>query len=275
MLASPNHLVFPRESGELFEEETRWELVDHLRRAAAKAGLVKGYRYTCRRCKARSKRDLAGVPTVFEWKYPDCAQRQCPTCGMKLWIAAIPKPYRFYDLRHTNATLLRNARVDLGTVQRQLGHSSPETTERFYDHSDVLGDRDVVERVLTFAPTESEVRSPSVTGDEGITTGSPSSVTLPADRALGADPGASRAAVVSGPYASVQLPVPCAKEPPQDWGASGRWFKSSRPDHLKAPRSFAKAASRGLRLSGWVAVWVARIRPPPRLQKRPAPQGKR
>jgi len=31
----------------------------------------------------------------------------------------------------------------------------------------------------------------------------------------------------------------------QDWGASGRWFKSSRPDSWKAPRFLAKAAASG------------------------------
>jgi len=29
----------------------------------------------------------------------------------------------------------------------------------------------------------------------------------------------------------------------RDWGASGRWFKSSRPDHLKAAASFGKPAA--------------------------------
>ncbi len=52
---------------------------------------------------------------------------------MKLWIKPIPRPIRFYDLRHTHATLLRKAGVDLGAVQRNLGHSSPEITAAVYD----------------------------------------------------------------------------------------------------------------------------------------------
>jgi integrase len=245
MLASPNHLVFPQKSGEMFDEEARRMLVKQLRRAAAKAGLVKGYRHTCRRCKALSARALPGAPAVFAWEYPDAAQRQCPTCGMKLWIAAIPKPYRFYDLRHTNATLLRKARVDLGTVQRQLGHASPETTDSFYDHSDVLDDRESVERVLTFDSRESKAERAPDAGAEGITTGSPSPVTPPAGGAPVADPGAACSIVDSSPYAPVRLPVSCAKEPSQDWGASGRWFKSSRPDHLKAPEFLTKVSGSG------------------------------
>jgi integrase len=36
--------------------------------------------------------------------------------------------------------------VDLGAVQRSLGHSSPEITAAVYDHSDVEDYRDEMER---------------------------------------------------------------------------------------------------------------------------------
>jgi hypothetical protein len=46
----------------------------------------------------------------------------------------------------------RVAGVDLGAVQRSLGHSSPEITAAVYDHSDLEDYRADVERALTFAP---------------------------------------------------------------------------------------------------------------------------
>jgi integrase len=92
---------------------------------------VVGYDHACRRCKVSAKlKELgeAGTAVEFAWRHSDAEQRRCPACWMKLWITPIPRPVRFYDLRHTHATLLRKARVDLGTVQKALGHSSPEIT---------------------------------------------------------------------------------------------------------------------------------------------------
>jgi integrase len=42
---------------------------------------------------------------------------------MRLWITPVPRPIGFKDLRHSHATILRKQRVDLGTVQKELGHS--------------------------------------------------------------------------------------------------------------------------------------------------------
>jgi len=150
MRVSPNHLVFPRSNGEVFDPDTRRQLVDHLRRACAKAGVVEGYDHTCRRCKARCTRGVEGAPKHFTWRHPDATQRECPHCQMKLWATPIPRPVRFYDLRHSNATLLRKAGVDLGTVQKALGHSSPEITAAVYDHSELADYRQALERALTF-----------------------------------------------------------------------------------------------------------------------------
>ena len=43
------------------------------------------------------------------------------------------------SLGHSHATILRKARVDLGTVQKALGHSSPEITARIFKCSIVNG----------------------------------------------------------------------------------------------------------------------------------------
>ena len=151
--ASPNHLVFPRPDGKPYAPETRFRLVDQLRRALRAIGDVVGYDHTCRRCKGRAKR-AGNAAAPFTWRHPDAEQRECPSCGMKLWIKPIPRPVRFYDLRHSHATLLRRARVDLGTVQKALGHSSPEITAGTYDHSELEDERDTLERVLSFGPTD-------------------------------------------------------------------------------------------------------------------------
>lgn len=41
---------------------------------------------------------------------------------------------RFHDLRHSCASLLLDNGVDLKKIQEWLGHSSVETTSRFYAH---------------------------------------------------------------------------------------------------------------------------------------------
>jgi integrase len=150
MRVSPSDLVFPRANGKPFGPAIRFNLVDHLRRAAAHAGFVEGWDHTCRWCKARRTRGEEGAPELVTWRHADGAQRTCPSCGRKLWASPVPRPIRFYDLRHTNATLLRKARVDLGTVQKSLGHSSPEITAGTYDHSELEDDRPAIERALTF-----------------------------------------------------------------------------------------------------------------------------
>lgn len=41
---------------------------------------------------------------------------------------------RFHDLRHTYATMLYDAGVDVLTAQRLLGHADVQTTMRIYTH---------------------------------------------------------------------------------------------------------------------------------------------
>jgi len=85
---------------------------------------------------------------------------------MRLWVSPLPRKLRFYDLRHTHATLLRKAGVDLGAVQRALGHSSPEITAAVYDHSDLEDYREHVERALTFAEP-AKINAPVMQGAGG------------------------------------------------------------------------------------------------------------
>jgi len=93
---------------------------------------------------------------------------------MRLWVSPVPRKVRFYDLRHTHATLLRRAGVDLGFVQRALGHSSPEITAAIYDHSDIEDFREAVERALSFgaervnAPVMQAPKNPKGEGPEAF-----------------------------------------------------------------------------------------------------------
>lgn len=152
MKATPNRLLLPQADGRPFEPSIRFNLVDHLRRACCKAGIVVGYDHTCRRCKAEATR--TGKAIDHTARHPDAEQRECGRCGMKLWIKPIPRPLRFYDLRHTHATLLRRAGVGVGTVQKALGHSSPEITAGTYDHSELEDFRAAIEGALAFGPPQ-------------------------------------------------------------------------------------------------------------------------
>jgi hypothetical protein len=67
-------------------------------------------------------------------RYEDDAERHCEACKMKLWAKAIPRPLRFHDLRHSCATILLRAGVDIHTVQRILRHRSVTTTAGTYAH---------------------------------------------------------------------------------------------------------------------------------------------
>ncbi len=94
------------------------------------------YEHTCRRCKSRARRRIQGAPREWSWKFADT------------------------DLRHSHAAILRKQRVDLGTVQKELGHSSSEITARVYDQSALEDDRQAIERASTFAPLASPPEPP-------------------------------------------------------------------------------------------------------------------
>ena len=102
------------------------KLGERLRAALGRAGIVDGYLHLCRRCKRNG--------TPHEEKHSDCERRRCPKCGMVLWAKALPRRFRLHDTRHTTATLLPAARVDLYAVARILRHSDPKITFETYAH---------------------------------------------------------------------------------------------------------------------------------------------
>ena len=53
---------------------------------------------------------------------------------MILWASALPRKFRLHDTRHTTATLLLAAGVDLYVVARILRHTDPRLTFKTYAH---------------------------------------------------------------------------------------------------------------------------------------------
>jgi len=88
--------------------------------------MLDGYLHLCRRCKRKG--------TPHEEKHTDCQRRRCPKCGMLLWAKALPRRFRLHDTRHTTATLLLAAGVELYAVARILRHSDPMITFETYAH---------------------------------------------------------------------------------------------------------------------------------------------
>jgi len=114
--------LFPAIDGSM---RTRaWKVEKVFRTALKRAGLVEGYEHACRRKRCG-----------FKERRADGARSQCPTCGMILWVKALPLRFTFKDLRSTYMThFLRVA--DLVTVQRAAGHSDPKITEQHYIGAD-------------------------------------------------------------------------------------------------------------------------------------------
>ncbi len=118
-------LVFPGFDGNMQDgDDAKLALV--VQRALRKAGMVRGWRHTCRRCKSRG--------LMHEEEALDDAPRRCPICKMQLWPKAIPRRLTFHGLRHTSATVLLRSGVDLARVQRILRHKDPKLTASQYGH---------------------------------------------------------------------------------------------------------------------------------------------
>lgn len=61
----------------------------------------------------------------------------------------IEKNIRFHDLRHTNATLLVQQKVDFKTLQKRLGHSDFNTTMNIYAHVAEELQRDATDKITS------------------------------------------------------------------------------------------------------------------------------
>lgn len=121
MAESPSELVFPRPDGK--RQRSDVQLSKTLRAALRRAGIVSDYRYICRR---------GGCG--FKDRQPTALDRKCPECAFPLWRLGVPRQARWYDLRHTSATLYRQSGCDPLVVSLTLGHAPKNITEGTYTH---------------------------------------------------------------------------------------------------------------------------------------------
>jgi integrase len=119
--SAKGHLLFPAPNGKMLPRD--FNLAEKLRSALARAGIVRGYKHICRRCKPRRIEEAQ-----------DGTIRRCPQCNAKMWSSAVPKPCTFHELRHTTATLLLAAGADLWAVQKMLRHTDAQVTTERYAH---------------------------------------------------------------------------------------------------------------------------------------------
>ena len=113
-----------------------------LRRAPRRAGLVSGYRHTCR----KEGCGYVGAAT-------DAGIRTCPRHDHKLWVTAVVRPIRFHDLRHTTGSLLTMRGANTRFVQRIMRHSDPRMTER-YSHFDPDYLHSKLDELMRFQPSK-------------------------------------------------------------------------------------------------------------------------
>lgn len=121
MELSPSELVFPREDGQ--RQAPHLNLGRTLREAMSTAGIVVGYRFTCR-----------SRGCGYKLEVPTPQVRWCPKCSRKLNRRGLSPRVRWYDLRHAAATLHRLAGCDPLVIQLALGHAVKGTTDRIYTH---------------------------------------------------------------------------------------------------------------------------------------------
>lgn len=115
-------LVFPGTDGRRQRADSKKSAM--LQEALRKAGLVEGWDYSCRRkgCGHREQRAARAAGLA------------CPRCGMKLWEHGRAIRVRWYDLRHSCATLHREAGADPLAIQLLLGHAPKSLTDSTYTH---------------------------------------------------------------------------------------------------------------------------------------------
>jgi integrase len=133
--SSDSMLVFPNEKGGMHTENIN--INERIATALKRAGLVVGYRRTCRKCKTSTESSSDALT-------------RCETCGRKHWVTPIPRPITIHLLRHTTGTLLSKAGVTIQMIQNILGHADIKVTERHYVHRNTKDRRQAMEQNLVF-----------------------------------------------------------------------------------------------------------------------------
>ncbi len=109
--------LFPNERGEMRTRDC--DLAAIFKRTLVRAGLVVGFDHICRRCRTKVRRESD-------------VREKCQKCGMTLWPKGIPQNFAFKDARSTLGTFAYERTGDLRFVQKILGHSRIEVTDRRY-----------------------------------------------------------------------------------------------------------------------------------------------
>lgn len=126
LLVAPGALVFPREGSDTLRDTH--ELSKRLRAAMVRAGICERWTLHCQRGGRYGGCGWHGESP----ERPDSPR--CPQCGWSVVVVGRARRVRWYDLRHTSATLHREAGDDALAIRLLLGHSGRDTTERRYLH---------------------------------------------------------------------------------------------------------------------------------------------
>lgn len=113
--------VFPTSAGKRQRKDVKVSRT--LRVALADAGFVAGYRFTCRRLGCGEELERKERTTVW-----------CPKCHYRMHRYEIPRSACWYELRHSSATLHRQAGCDPVVIRLVLGHAARDITEATYTH---------------------------------------------------------------------------------------------------------------------------------------------
>lgn len=118
--SSTGPYVFPARAGGIQRQDVKMSRTLHT--ALVAAGLVTGYTLICRRRGCGHRQEAPH------------REGRCPKCNMVLWPLGHPIPVRWYDLRHSSATLHRRAGADPLAIQMLLGHAPESLTDSLYTH---------------------------------------------------------------------------------------------------------------------------------------------
>lgn len=114
--------LFPAADGGMRTRD--WKAARAFRVALKNAGLIAGWRHTCRRKGCRFGSELR----------QDDAVSRCPLCGMVLWPEKEALPFTLKHARSTWGTYAYRATGDIRFVQAGLGHQDVSVTMAHYAH---------------------------------------------------------------------------------------------------------------------------------------------
>jgi integrase len=121
MRKSKGALVFPSPDGGMYRFDFKFSRV--LRGAMILAGVVLHWTMKCRR-------KGCGFSEVSK----SAVESFCVRCNMRLWAVPTPRPIRFYDLRHTAASLHEAAGCKPIAYKKALGWAAQDVSEKTYVH---------------------------------------------------------------------------------------------------------------------------------------------